>query len=197
MARDKSNMMWVDGISPETKEQLKALALKRFGKANASLMVRHLIAESINRDKEVDINKIDLSVKTTRVHLRFPASVLEELERRSEQRLSSRNYFIGTLVYKALSKPQLLGDEIEVLRRSNYELTKIGTNLNQVAKAFNLLVLGGGGGKLPEIGKKIAAVRTEIRAHTSRVLGILETRSSVLEASQNARARKRPTKKKY
>ncbi|MDG5826950.1 plasmid mobilization relaxosome protein MobC (plasmid) [Xylella fastidiosa subsp. pauca] len=48
---------------------------------------------------------------------------------------------------------QLHGDEIEVLRRSNYELARVGTNLNQVAKAFNTLVKMRGGEKLPEVGK--------------------------------------------
>ena len=32
----------------------------------------------------------------------------------------------------------MLGNEIEVLRKSNYELHKIGVNVNQIAKALNM-----------------------------------------------------------
>jgi hypothetical protein len=49
------------------------------------------------------------------------------------------------------------------LCRSNYELAKVGTNLNQVAKAFNTLVKMRGGEKPPEVGKKIASLRREAK----------------------------------
>lgn len=35
------------------------------------------------------------------------------------------------------SQKRLLGSEIEVLKKSNYELYKIGVNINQIAKANN------------------------------------------------------------
>jgi hypothetical protein len=197
MARDKSNMLWVDGVSPEQKEQLQQIALKRFGKANASLMVRQLISDCLTKDHAPVIRASDLAGESARFEMRLPRPVLEEVERRAELRLSTRNYYIGTLVYKDLGHAQFLGDEVEILRRSNYELAKIGTNLNQIAKAFNLLVIAGGGGKLPEIGKKIASLRSEIKTHTAKVLRVLEAKTVVLESAQAARARLKPPKKKY
>ncbi|WP_443113080.1 hypothetical protein [Herbaspirillum seropedicae] len=50
----------------------------------------------------------------------------------------------------------------------------MGANLNQVAKAFNSLVKMGGGGKLPEVGKKIASLRRDIREHTGKMLRVQE-----------------------
>ena len=96
-----------------------------------------------------------------------------ELTERAEKRLSRRNYYISAVVLSHLGYPQLQGDEIETLRLSNYELSKIGTNLNQVAKAFNILVKLGGGEKLPELGKKIASLRRDITEHTGKVLRVL------------------------
>jgi hypothetical protein len=177
MARD---VMRVDGVPPDTKEKLQALALARFGRANASLLVRHLVAECLAKEQEIGTG-LDLTGETARVELQLPKTIIAELERRSERRLSSRNYYICTLLYKQLGKEQLQGDEIETLRRSNYELTKVGNNINQIAKAFNLLVKAGGGGKLPEIGKKMASLRTEIKDHTSRVLRVLESKTVVWE----------------
>lgn len=197
MARDKTNMMWVDGVSPEQKEQLKLIALKRFGKANASLMIRHLISECLNSDEPGAISSDALTGESVRFEMRLPKPVLVELEKRAENRISNRNYYIGSLVYKHLGQGQFQGDEVEALRRSNYDLAKIGTNLNQIAKAFNLLVLAGGGGKLPEIGKKIASLRTEIKTHTGKVLRVLDSKTIVLENTQAARARVRPPKQKY
>jgi hypothetical protein len=49
---------------------------------------------------------------------------------------------------------------------------------------------------LPEIGKKIASLRTEIKAHTTKVLRVLEAKTVVLESAQAARARAKPLKKK-
>jgi hypothetical protein len=196
MARDKTNMLWVDGVSPEQKERLQELALKRFGKANASLMIRHLISESLIEDRGPEVKTADLAADSARFEMRLPRPVLEAIEKRAEIRLSTRNYYIGTLIYKELGHAQFLNDEIEILRRSNYELAKVGTNLNQIAKAFNLLVIAGGGGKLPEIGKKIASLRSEIKAHTTKVLRVLESKTVVLESAQAARARAKPLKKK-
>src|SRR6218665_1474480 len=57
------------------------------------------------------------------------------------------------------------------------KLAKVGTNLNQVAKAFNTLVkMRGGAEKFPEVGKKIASLRREITEHTGKVLRVLVSR---------------------
>ena len=41
------DMLRVDGVPPATKERLQESALQRYGKANASLLVRELIAEHL------------------------------------------------------------------------------------------------------------------------------------------------------
>ncbi|MDR3054705.1 MAG: MobC family plasmid mobilization relaxosome protein [Zoogloeaceae bacterium] len=68
------------------------------------------------------------------------------------------------------------------MRKSNYELSKIGTNLNQVAKAFHLLVKAGERGKMPEIGKKMASLWRDITEHTGKVLRVLNAGTAVWES---------------
>lgn len=182
MARD---VLVVGGVSSETKEQLQKVALKRYRKSNASLLVRSLIAEHLKKTaintggkKIAHSNPLE---KSKRLELRLPLSVYEQLTQKAEARLSDRNDYIKSLIYEDIDQPQLLIDEIEVLRRSNYEMAKIGTNLNQIAKAFNVLVQMGGNQKLPEIGKKMASLKREISEHTNKVLRVLKMRTVLLD----------------
>lgn len=182
----------VDGVTDTTKKALQNEALKRYGKANASLLVRALITDELRKNQEFNKPKIDFESVTVRVELRLPKVAVDELSERAERVFSDRNYYINSLIYEHLGSPQLQLQEIEVLRNSNYEMAKIGNNLNQIAKAFNILVQMGGGGKLPEIGKKMASLRQEIKAHTNKVLRVLEAKTVVYETKgKGSGARKR------
>lgn len=182
----------VYGVTAATKKTLQDEALKCYGKANASLLVRALIADELSKKQEPGTSKIDLNSETVRVELRLPKAAVDELSARAELYFSDRNYYINSLIFEHLGIPQLQIQEIEVLRNSNYEMAKIGNNLNQIAKAFNVLVQMGGGGKLPEIGKKMASLRQEIKAHTNKVLRVLEAKTVVHETKgKGSGARKR------
>ena len=186
-------MLRVDGVPPETKKQLQEAARQLYGKPNASLLVRSLIAGHLSKSGATAklLTAVDAG-DTVRVELRLPRAALEQVNDLAEGRFSARNYYLTSVILAHLAQPQLHGDEIEVLRRSNYELAKVGTNLNQVAKAFNTLVKMGGGEKLPEVGKKIASLRREITEHTGKVLRVLEAGTTVWEAKgRGQRQRKR------
>lgn len=196
LERDKLTRLWVEGVDPKTKAALRAIALKRLGKENVSQLLRLVVDELVNGKSEtVPVPNVDMNSDMGRIEIRLPSDVIKLIEARAENRLSSRNYYLECLVYEDLARPQLQIDEIEVLRRSNYELVKIGTNLNQVARAFNLLVKAGGGEKLPEIGKKIAALRGEIKRHTDRVLSVLQAKTAVVDRGLSG-AKVRGRKKK-
>ena len=186
-------MLRVDGVPPETKKQLQEAARQLYGKPNASLLVRSLIAGHLSKSGATaqPLTAADAG-DTVRVELRLPRAALEQVNDLAEGRFSARNYYLTSVILAHLGQPQLHGDEIEVLRRSNYELAKVGTNLNQVAKAFNTLVKMGGGEKLPEVGKKLASLRREITEHTGKVLRVLEAGTTVWEAKgRGQRQRKR------
>ncbi|ABM60740.1 mobilisation protein (plasmid) [Verminephrobacter eiseniae EF01-2] len=187
------DMLRVDGVPPETKKQLQEAARQLYGKPNASLLVRTLIAGHLSKSGATaqPLTAADAG-DTVRVELRLPRAALEQVNDLAEGRFSARNYYLTNVILAHLGQPQLHGDEIEVLRRSNYELAKVGTNLNQVAKAFNTLVKMRGAEKIPEVGKKIASLRREITEHTGKVLRVLEAGTTVWEAKgRGQRQRKR------
>jgi hypothetical protein len=59
----------------------------------------------------------------------------------------------------------------------------VRTNLNQIARAFNILV-NGGSEKMPEIGKKLVGLRRTITAHTGKVLKALNSGTATWEVRQ-------------
>lgn len=156
--------------------------MQLFGDANASRMVRSLITEFLNKSNSSSefINTQEAKDKV-KIEIRLPRKVVEKINSLAEERISNRNYYLTSIILAHLNQPQLQGDEIEVLRRSNYELAKVGTNLNQVAKAFNTLVKIQSAEKLPDLGKKIASLRNEITSHTSKVLRVLSAGTTVWE----------------
>ena len=178
MVRD---ILKVDGVSSEAKERLQQSAQKLYGQPNASQLVRSLIASHLAKSTAQPC-LVDFSGETVRVELRLPKAVVAALDERAEDLFSTRNFYINELIFSDLGRPQLHPREIETLCRSNYEISKIGSNLNQIAKAFNTLVkMHGGDSKMPEIGKKIASLRKEIVEHTRKVLRVLEGRSVAWE----------------
>ena len=180
MTRD---MLRVDAVPAETKEQLKTAAKDLFGKPNVSLLVRHLISEHLAKKSAPSNAYVQNVDDFVRLEIKLPKSAVEELERRAESRLSSKTYYLQSVLFEHLGANQMQGDQIEVLRRSNFELSKLGTNLNQIAKALNILLITGDG-RRPELGKKIAAIRTDIRKHTSHVLTLLESKTKVWETKK-------------
>ncbi|MDR0576600.1 MAG: hypothetical protein LBI87_03475 [Candidatus Accumulibacter sp.] len=65
----------------------------------------------------------------------------------------------------------------------------MGNNLNQIAKALNIIVKMGGGNKAPEPGKRIESLRKNIKEHTRNVLHVLESRTVIWEAEEQRKAR--------
>lgn len=195
MARD---ILRVDGVSADLKKQLQAAALQKFGKASASELVRHLILEHLAKEKKQTSPAMKVTAQSEpskRLEIRLPVSVYSEITKRADAKFSDRNYYVKSLIYEHIGQPQLHGDEIELLRKSNYEIAKIGSNLNQVAKAFNILVKMGGGGKLPELGKKMASLKKDINEHTHKVLRVLNARTVVFEAKGRGQKQKKTEKK--
>jgi hypothetical protein len=130
-----------------------------------------------------------------RIELCLPRAIAERITALADDRLTPRSHDLVSLIMAHVGQPQLQGDEIETLRQSNYELSRIGTNLNQIAKGFNILV-NGGTGKMPEIGKKLASLRREITAHTGKVLKALNSETAIWKVKQG-RNQTKPKKGKY
>lgn len=129
-----------------------------------------------------------------RVELRLPRTAVEKISEQADNYLTPRNHYLAGVILAHIGQPQLRGDEIETLRRSNYELSRIGNIvILKIAKAFNILV-NGGNGKMPEIGKKLASLRREISEHTGFVLRVLNAGSAFWEVKQGRGQKPRKTK---
>lgn len=179
------SILRVDGVSQEQMQTLQGLAMKKFGKPNASLLVRHLIAEALAAEPESQI--FEPSQQTVRKQIRLPENVVSALEEQADARLSDFGLYVQNLLIKQIGFPALQIDELEILRRSNYELSKIGTNFNQIARAFNTIIKNGGGGKPPEVAKKLAGARNEIKTHIKTVQDLLE-KQNLVKAKRRGRA---------
>ena len=190
------SVLQVDGVGQVERDALRELAKAKFGKANASLMIRFLIAEAIEGSKEKP--RIVPTGELVRKQIRLPASLMQELESQANSHLSEVGFYIQNLLMRSLDFPALHIDELEILRRSNYELSKIGTNFNQLARAFNTIIKANGGGKPPEVAKKLAAARAEIKSHTSRVQLLLEKQQLIAPKKRGIKSKieiDRPTKR--
>lgn len=90
----------------------------------------HELAESLSRKKH--------GIKRQRIQFSLPIYDYEYLNKLAMNSHSSIQYYITAIILGHLySEKILLGNEIEVLKQSNYELFKIGVNINQIAKANN------------------------------------------------------------
>jgi Bacterial mobilisation protein (MobC) len=187
----RPDMLRVDGVTPETKQQLKEAAAQLYGQPNASLLVRQLIASHLTKDKLPGISLTpEQANDTVRIELRLPRVAVEKITSLAEGKFSARNYYLSSVILSHLGQAQMQGDEVDVLRRSNYELSKIGTNLNQIAKAFNILVKANELKAIPEMGKRLASFKREISTHINKVLRVLNAETTVLENSGRGGASK-------
>lgn len=127
-------------------------------------------AES-NYDEIKNLSRKNLRVQKKRVQLSIPVYDFEYLQTLANNSKSSIQYYIIYVLYNHLyNERKLLGNEIEVLKKSNYELYKIGVNVNQIAKANN----AGDKMELP-----INMLSNKIDSHVNLVMGILKSNSSI------------------
>lgn len=127
-------------------------------------------AES-NYDEIKNLSRKKLRVQKKRVQLSIPIYDFEYLQTLANNSKSSIQYYIIYVLYNHLyNERKLLGNEIEVLKKSNYELYKIGVNVNQIAKANN----AGDKMELP-----INMLSNKIDSHVNLVMGILKSNSSI------------------
>lgn len=91
-----------------------------------------------NYDLLKKLSQSRISVEKKRIQFSLPIYDYQFLERLAIQSQSSIQYYIIAVLRSHLyGEKRLLGNEIEVLKKSNYELFKLGVNVNQIAKANN------------------------------------------------------------
>lgn len=165
------------GLTNQHKDFLKNYATVKTGKRSITQGIIALINEKMQQDdiaiseqaeillpfKEQPINGL---IKKERVQFSLIKPDYHSLEKLAKHTDSSIQHYIICMIRNHLyHKHELLGNEIENLRKSNYELYRIGVNINQIAKAINA------GHK---ISFDINMLNSQIKKHTEKVEKILK-----------------------
>lgn len=84
-------------------------------------------------------SQIKQKIGKKRIQISLRENDYLKLEEICENSDTSPNYYIIRLILNSINSDisRLMGNEIEQLKKSNYELHKVGVNINQIAKAIN------------------------------------------------------------
>ncbi len=137
---EKKNDLKVRGLSQKQKDFLYDYAQSQLGSKSRSKAILHLINEKMPKDKQTIQGKFiqQNDESKERIQLSLRKTDYDLLKAIAEEEDTSMQYYIISLILKDLyNHKRLNGKELELLRQSNYQLYKIGVNLNQIAKAMN------------------------------------------------------------
>lgn len=138
----------VRGLTQKHKDFLYQYAQNKLGSRSRSKAILHLINEKMVNPKDEKTtfdypNSKDLMNESTsknkkRVQISLRESDFENINKVAEiNDISIQHYIISLILKDLYNLEKLNGNEIEQLRKSNFELHKIGVNINQIAKAVN------------------------------------------------------------
>ena len=164
--------MKVYGLSKDDKTLLKEIALKKTGKASLSNFVKHLLMKELSTETiHIPTAKKDLNSIADRLEIRLSKANKTTLETLAKTEGMSINSYISLLLHGYVTKePQLTTNEVQAIRESNYQLYKIGNNLNQVAKALNMEEVSANSVKL----EAIESLQAMMRQHMLTVHPLIE-----------------------
>ena len=128
----------VYGLSKTHIEQLKKAALIEFGEENVSLMARKIILDQLSIPNEYQIQP-DVSASKERMEIRISKKELNTLAQIASNENISSNRYVSLLVKQHIYKHAPLPDAFaNALLQSNYQLLRIGRNINQIARQLNV-----------------------------------------------------------
>lgn len=124
-----------------------------------------------NHQQLAQLYKNRITLKKKRLQLSLPIYDYEFLEELAKNSDSSIQHYLSVILSDYLyHNRKLLGKEIEALKASNYELYKIGVNVNQISKANNA-------GDMVEL--PINRLYNAIQTHINKVKLILNSSTDI------------------
>src|SRR5690606_4314948 len=101
-------------------------------------LIIELLREKIAEKEKIE-DTIDVFEKTTRKELRIKPSLLKKIDERAAlSKMKTNQYILSVLTANVTKDAHFFGqEEALLLGHSNGELSAIGRNLNQMAKAMN------------------------------------------------------------
>lgn len=148
-----TDVLCLRGMNQELKKRLKKEAEKVTGKKSINAFIHYLINTYLNEsESNVEENSNDEKKRLSAKDLPFPISFSSKkrkqitfyendvlnIESLCEKNKCSFSYYISSMVRNHLYNTiELTGIEVEALRNSNFQISGIGNNLNQIAKKLN------------------------------------------------------------
>lgn len=97
-----------------------------------------IVRSFLGRNHPEQVKPAPTETKDKRLGIFLTAAMKAEVEQRArEAGMSVSSYGNGLLMAHLKQKPYFTAIELDVLRQSNNELTAIGRNINQIARALN------------------------------------------------------------
>lgn len=162
---------WVDD---DTKTAFRAAAAKHG--TSESRLLQLLIETLLKNNSDGGGSSIPpTEIKDDRFSFRLSAKLKGDLAHRAKEQGASPGSYLVALCRAHLSQePYLTERELEVLRQSNSELTAIGRNINQIAKALNRSLDNADMARSTEL-ERVAAL---IKSHRDYVRSLLRANLS-------------------
>lgn len=129
----------VYGLNPDEVKQLRKIAKERYGKASVSLLAKKLLQEQI---KPLEICTASVHKENLHDNPRFTVSWLPNQYRYLVQKATlqhdSLSSIVRDIVQEYITKNLVLSNtEVQALYQSNYQLLRLGRNINQIARQLN------------------------------------------------------------
>lgn len=152
----------------EAQEKLTPIAKKLVGKASISLLAKTLLLQLLKTNSIIPDSEI-LTEERYRLELKLTPVMYHYLKIAATQQYMTPNAVAVTILNSYRDQHPTLSDkEAEALYQSNYQLLRIGRNLNQIARQLNV------GESISLTAHEIRQLRKIIEQHTDKVSDVLQ-----------------------
>lgn len=158
------------GLSNDVQHKLREVAVKIVHKPSISALAKYLLLKELNTSTPNIQNRGNISqtCKKHRLELQLTPIQYNYLRTSAEQHSMTANaYAVDILNYHITHHPTLSNSEAEALYQSNYQLLRIGRNLNQIARQLNI------GESSSITAEEIRQLLSFIEKHTEKVNDVM------------------------
>lgn len=177
--KNLSKKIDVYGLTVDEVQQLRKIAKERYGKASVSLMAKKLLLEQIGQS---ELRNFHVEQLFERLTLRLPPIQQVYLTEKAKCQHSTLNDVVRDIIAEHITQnPVLSNDTVQALYQSNYQLLRIGRNINQLARQFNAI--------LPQsiTTQQLNEIMEYLGYHTDIVHKILENQEKPLKFRESRR----------
>ncbi|AVL70636.1 hypothetical protein AAEX37_01079 [Oligella sp. MSHR50489EDL] len=156
----------IRNVSNDDYIRLQEISRQETGSQSVAALAKKQLFKALQRDDEISATK---SSPTTRLRVALNYEAKETLQILAKKEGMTINNYIAMLCYRHIStKPILTTNEVQAVQQSNYQLYKLGVNLNQIAKSLNM------GQPTSITSQQIQRLKDDINQHMRKVHELIE-----------------------